>query len=102
MRMQGLRARCSPAGTCAQVAVAEVRRLQRFGVTAGELERYKMALLRDSGQAAEQARAPVLARVLALHCTAAEAAQGAKSGPVVRMRECLGEASGVASGEFVF
>ena len=33
----------------------EVRRLQRFGVTAGELERYKMALLRDSAQAAEQA-----------------------------------------------
>ena len=39
----------------AQVAVQEVRRLQRFGVTAGELERYKMALLRDSAQAAEQA-----------------------------------------------
>lgn len=38
-----------------QVAVQEVRRLQRFGVTAGELERYKMALLRDSAQAAEQA-----------------------------------------------
>ena len=33
----------------------EARRLQRFGVTAGELERYKMALLRDSAQAAEQA-----------------------------------------------
>lgn len=39
----------------AQVAIEEVRRLQRFGVTAGELERYKMALLRDSAQAAEQA-----------------------------------------------
>ena len=38
-----------------QVAIEEVRRLQRFGVTAGELERYKMALLRDSAQAAEQA-----------------------------------------------
>ena len=38
-----------------QVAVQEARRLQRFGVTAGELERYKMALLRDSAQAAEQA-----------------------------------------------
>jgi hypothetical protein len=37
------------------VAVQEARRLQRFGVTAGELERYKMALLRDSAQAAEQA-----------------------------------------------
>ena len=37
------------------MAVQEVRRLQRFGVTAGELERYKMALLRDSAQAAEQA-----------------------------------------------
>ena len=33
-----------------------MRRLQRFGVTAGELERYKMALLRDSAQAAEQAQ----------------------------------------------
>jgi hypothetical protein len=30
-----------------QVAVQEVRRLQRFGVTRGELERYKTALLRD-------------------------------------------------------
>lgn len=40
---------------CWQVAIEEVRRLQRFGVTAGELERYKMALLRDSAQAAEQA-----------------------------------------------
>ena len=29
------------------VAVQEVRRLQRFGVTRGELERYKTALLRD-------------------------------------------------------
>ena len=37
------------------MAIEEVRRLQRFGVTAGELERYKMALLRDSAQAAEQA-----------------------------------------------
>lgn len=33
----------------------EVRRLQRFGVTAGELDRYRLALLRDSEQAAEQA-----------------------------------------------
>jgi len=39
----------------AQVAVQEVRRLQRFGVTAGELDRYRLALLRDSEQAAEQA-----------------------------------------------
>ena len=57
---------CHPAWLCrehplvlssryAQVAIEEVRRLQRFGVTAGELERYKMALLRDSAQAAEQA-----------------------------------------------
>lgn len=30
-----------------QVAIQEVRRLQRFGVTRGELERYKTALLRD-------------------------------------------------------
>ena len=29
------------------VAVQEVRRLQRYGVTRGELERYKSALLRD-------------------------------------------------------
>lgn len=29
------------------VAVQEVRRLQRFGVTRGELERYKTALMRD-------------------------------------------------------
>lgn len=33
----------------------EVRRLQKFGVTAGELERYKAALLRDSEQLAQQA-----------------------------------------------
>ena len=32
-----------------------MRRLQRFGVTAGELDRYRQALLRDSEQAAEQA-----------------------------------------------
>ncbi|KAL4457809.1 hypothetical protein ABPG75_012674 [Micractinium tetrahymenae] len=37
-----------------QVAIQEVRRLQRFGVTRGELERYKTALLRDSEQLAEQ------------------------------------------------
>ena len=37
------------------VAVQEVRRLQQYGVTAGELERYRVALLRDSEQAAEQA-----------------------------------------------
>ena len=37
------------------VAVQEVRRLQRYGVTRGELERYKTALLRDSEQLAEQA-----------------------------------------------
>ena len=37
-----------------QVAVQEVRRLQRYGVTKPELERYQMALLRDAEQAAEQ------------------------------------------------
>jgi hypothetical protein len=35
--------------------VEESRRLQRFGVTANELERYRVALLRDSDQQAEQA-----------------------------------------------
>lgn len=39
----------------AQVAVQEVRRLQQFGVTKGEMERYKAALLRDSDQMASQA-----------------------------------------------
>lgn len=38
-----------------QVAVQEVRRLQQFGVTKGEMERYKAALLRDSDQMASQA-----------------------------------------------
>lgn len=38
-----------------RVAVQEVRRLQRFGVTTAELERYKSALLRDSEQLAEGA-----------------------------------------------
>ena len=38
-----------------QVAIQEVRRLQKYGVTASEWERYTMALLRDSQQAAEQA-----------------------------------------------
>ena len=38
-----------------RVAVQEVRRLQRYGVTQGELERYKSALLRDSEQLAEGA-----------------------------------------------
>lgn len=37
------------------VAVQEARRLQRYGVTAGELERYTTALLRDSEQLAGQA-----------------------------------------------
>jgi len=37
------------------VAVQEMRRLQRYGITPGELERYKAALLRDSEQLAEQA-----------------------------------------------
>lgn len=37
-----------------QVAVQEVRRLQKYGVTSGELERYKAALIRDSEHVAEQ------------------------------------------------
>ena len=36
-----------------RVAVQEVRRLQKYGVTSAELERYKSALLRDSEQLAE-------------------------------------------------
>ncbi len=32
-----------------------MRRLQRFGVTPGELERYRLAIMRDSAQLAEQA-----------------------------------------------
>lgn len=39
---------------CMQVAVQEVRRLQKYGVTSGELERYKAALIRDSEHVAEQ------------------------------------------------
>lgn len=37
------------------MAVEEVRRLQRYGLTKGELERYSTAILRDSAQLAEQA-----------------------------------------------
>lgn len=37
-----------------QVAQQELRRLQRYGVTKSELERYKDVLLRDSAQSAEQ------------------------------------------------
>ncbi len=37
-----------------QVAMQELRRMQKFGVTHSELERYKMAMLRD----AEQVRTP--------------------------------------------
>jgi hypothetical protein len=33
-----------------RVAVEEARRLQRYGMTHGELERYKLAMLRDSAQ----------------------------------------------------
>ena len=36
-----------------QVAIQEVRRLQKFGVSADELQVYKAALLRDSQQMAE-------------------------------------------------
>lgn len=32
-----------------------MRRLQRFGLTASELERYTMAMMRDSAQLAQQA-----------------------------------------------
>ncbi len=46
---------CPPPPLLPQVAVQEVRRLQKYGVTGGELERYKSALLRDSEQLAEQA-----------------------------------------------
>ncbi|KAI8464353.1 MAG: LuxS/MPP-like metallohydrolase [Monoraphidium minutum] len=38
-----------------KVAVEEVRRMQRFGITKGELERWRQAMLRDSAQLAEQA-----------------------------------------------
>lgn len=43
-----------------QVAIQEVRRLQRFGVTRGELERYKTALLRDRWGRGRRARRPRL------------------------------------------
>lgn len=36
------------------VAVQEIRRIQRHGLTSGEFERYKEAILRDSSQLAEQ------------------------------------------------
>eukprot|EP00798_Chlamydomonas_sp_ICE-L_P027064 gene27064-2297_t len=38
-----------------QVGVQEVRRMQRHGLTKGELDRYRTAILRDSAQLAEQA-----------------------------------------------
>jgi len=38
-----------------QVAVEECRRLQKFGLTPSELERFKAAMLRDSEQLAQQA-----------------------------------------------
>lgn len=38
-----------------QVAVEEVRRLQKYGVTQSELERYRMAMMRDLDHAAEMA-----------------------------------------------
>ena len=37
-----------------QVAVQEVRRMQKYGVTAAELANYKAALMRDSEHLAEQ------------------------------------------------
>lgn len=37
------------------VAVQEMRRMQRHGLTPGELDRYRQAILRDSAQLAEQA-----------------------------------------------
>ncbi len=42
---------------CCQVAVEEVRRLQRHGLTPGELDRYIRAMLRDSAQLSEQTNA---------------------------------------------
>lgn len=36
------------------VAVQEMRRMQRHGLTPGELDRYRQAILRDSAQLAEQ------------------------------------------------
>ena len=62
-------ARCSPPSAplpAPQVAVQEVRRLQKYGVTNGELERYRSALLRDSEQLAEQVRAGLWAQGPAL------------------------------------
>ena len=38
-----------------QVAVEEARRLKKFGLTAGELTRFKSAMMRDSEQLAQQA-----------------------------------------------
>uniref|UniRef100_A0A383WE33 Peptidase M16 N-terminal domain-containing protein n=1 Tax=Tetradesmus obliquus TaxID=3088 RepID=A0A383WE33_TETOB len=38
-----------------QAAVEEMRRLQRFGLTPSELERYILAIMRDSAQLSEQA-----------------------------------------------
>lgn len=43
--------------TALQVAVQEMRRLQKYGVTQSEMERYTMALLRDTEQGAQQASA---------------------------------------------
>lgn len=40
------------AACCVQVAIQEVRRLQKYGFTASELDRYLTALLRDSAQLA--------------------------------------------------
>ncbi len=40
-----------------RIAIEEARRLQRYGVTPGEFERYKKAILRDSAQLAEQVSA---------------------------------------------
>jgi hypothetical protein len=37
-----------------QAAVEEMRRLQRFGLTPSELERYILAIMRDSAQLSEQ------------------------------------------------
>lgn len=53
--------KCEPRGGLAlggwraQVALEELRRLHMHGITAGELARYKAALLYDSEQLAEQA-----------------------------------------------
>ena len=77
-----------------------MRRLQRFGVTPGELERYKMALLRDSGQAAEQVGARPRAVNRDVHrCNPAVTASAAERRHTVRQsKECKAFAACQLSG----